>query len=189
MYGSRIIKTVAAFMLLWASAVWATQYEVDASHSSVAFKVRHMMVSNVKGHFATFSGNYELEGTTLKALSGTVDVASVDTGIEKRDNHLRSPDFFNAAKYPKMTFVMKSVKGDKVVGDLTLNGITKPVTLEADISGEIKDPWGGKRSGVTLEGEIDRKDFGLTWNKVMEAGGVVVGETVKLSIELEGIAK
>jgi polyisoprenoid-binding protein YceI len=186
---SKFVLSVAATLLVSASTLMATTYNVDVSHSSVAFKVRHMMVSNVKGHFSGFDGSYELTDGALKSLNGTVDVATVDTGIEKRDNHLRSADFFNAGKYPKMTFVMTGMKGNNVEGKLTLNGITKPITLETDISGEVTGPWGNKRSGMSLEGEINRKDFGLTWNKMMEAGGVVVGEEVKISIELEGIAK
>lgn len=186
---THVAKNVAAALLLAGSALMAANYEVDASHSSVAFKVRHMMVSNVKGHFSSFSGAYEVTDGVLKSLNGTVDVKSVDTGIEKRDEHLRSADFFNVEKNPKMTFVMTAVKGDEVTGALTLNGITKTVTFEADISGEIVDPWGNRRSGMSLEGTINRKDFGLTWNKVLEAGGVAVGEDVKISLELEGIAK
>ncbi len=189
MYASRMIKVATVALLISASTLWGTQYGVDVSHSSVAFKVRHMMVSNVKGHFSDFEGSYELDKGVLKALKGTINVASVDTGIEKRDAHLKSPDFFNVGKHPQMTFVMTAHKGDKVMGNLTLNGVTKAVTMHAEVSGEVTGPWGNQRSGMSLEGSINRKDFGLTWNKTMEAGGVVVGEEVKISIELEGIAK
>ncbi len=186
---SHVARNVAAALLLAGSALMGATYEVDVSHSSVAFKVRHMMVSNVKGHFKDFSGTYELTDGVLKSLNGTVDVKSVDTGIEKRDAHLRGADFFNVEKNPEMTFVMTGLKGSKVTGNLTLNGITKAVTFEAEISGEVVDPWGNKRSGMSLEGTINRKDFGLTWNKILEAGGVAVGEDVKISLELEGITK
>ncbi|MEA1920749.1 MAG: YceI family protein [Campylobacterota bacterium] len=185
---SPLTKTLAA-LLISASTLMGTSYNVDLSHSSVSFKVRHMMVSNVKGHFNDFSGTYKLENGVLTSLSGTVALESVDTGIEKRDKHLRNEDFFNVEKNPEMTFEMTRKRGNSVEGKLTLNGVTKTIKLDADVSGEIKDPWGNQRSGMSLEGKISRSDYGLTWNKMMEAGGVVVGDEIKLMIELEGIAE
>ncbi len=169
--------------------LYGAPFEVDVAHSSVGFKIKHLMISNVKGNFSTFSGNYDLENGMLKSLDGTIETNSINTGIDKRDNHLRSADFFDVAKYPQMTFKMTSFDGDKVTGDLTIHGVTKSVTLEAEISGTVKDPWGSMRSSISLEGTIKRSDFGLTWNQALEAGGVVVGDEVKMSIELEGIEK
>lgn len=182
-----LLSTVAATLL--SGFLYAAPFDVDVSHSSVGFKIKHLMISNVKGNFSTFTGTYDLDNGVLKSLEGTVDTATIDTGIEKRDNHLRSADFFDAAKYPQMTFKMTSSEADKVTGDLTIHGVTKSVTLDAEISGTVKDPWGNMRSSISLEGEIKRSDFGLTWNQALEAGGVVVGDEVKLSIELEGIEK
>lgn len=185
---TRLLSAAAALMLT-AGALFAAPFEVDPTHSSVSFKVRHLMISNVTGKFDTFSGSYDLEGGKLLALTGTIDTASVDTGIEKRDAHLKSADFFDAAKYPKITFKMTKFDGDKVTGDLTMHGVTRSVTLDADVSGTIKDPWGLTRSSVSLEGKLKRSDFGLTYNQALEAGGVAVGDEIKIAVELEGIAK
>jgi len=171
------------------SSIQAQSFKVDPSHSEIGFKVKHLMISNVKGNFSKFDGSYELEKGKLTKLEGTVEVSSIDTDIEKRDNHLRSEDFFFVEKYPKMTFKMTKFNGDSVTGELTIRGVTKTVTFDADVSGMIKDPWGNIRSAMTLTGKINRMDYGLKWNKALEAGGVVVGESVKLEIELEGIAK
>jgi len=183
------LLTAAAALLAVSGTLLAVPFEVDPTHSSVGFKVRHLMISNVIGKFDTFSGSYDLENGRLVSLTGTVEAASVDTGIEKRDAHLKSADFFDAAKYPKITFTMKKFDGSSVTGELTMHGVTRPVTLDAEVSNTIKDPWGLTRSSVTLEGKIKRSDFGLTYNQVLEAGGVAVGDDIKLSVELEGIAK
>ena len=179
----------AAALSLSSALLFGAVYDVDPTHSTVGFKVRHMMISNVNGHFSDFSGSYDLEGRVLKSFSGSVETASIDTGIAKRDDHLRSPDFFNAAKYPKLTFTMTKFDGEHVTGELTMHGVTRSVTFDAEVSGTIKDPWGMTRSSVVLEGKIKRSDFGLTYNQVLEAGGVAVGDEVKIIIELEGIAK
>ncbi|UFS61532.1 YceI family protein [Sulfurimonas sp. HSL-3221] len=179
----------AAALSLSTSLLLGAVYDVDPTHSNVGFKIRHMMISNVNGRFAEFSGNYDLEGKVLKALSGTIKSASVDTDNAKRDDHLRSADFFDVAKYPEITFTMTSFDGDSVTGELTIHGVTRTVTLEAEVSGTIKDPWGMTRSSIILEGSIKRSDFGLTYNQVLEAGGVALSDKVKITIELEGIAK
>lgn len=189
------IATALAALLLGAS-VFATDFELDGSHSSVGFSVKHLMVSNVKGKFKKFDGNfsYDEKSKKISALEGIVETASVDTDIQKRDDHLRSADFFDSAKFPKMNFVMtkytplKAGKA-KVAGNLTIKGITKPVIFDAEVSSPVKDPWGGTRIGMTLTSQINRKDFGLNWNKALEAGGFVVGDEIKISVELEGIAK
>lgn len=183
------LLSAAAALLLTSGLLMGATYDVDPSHSSVGFKVKHLMISNVKGHFNTFSGSYDMENGKLTALTGTVEAASIDTGIEKRDNHLRSADFFDAAKYPQITFKMTKFEGDTVTGELTMHGVTLPVTLQSEVSGPIKDPWGMTRSSVSLSGKVNRMDYGLKYNQVLEAGGVAVGNEITLSVELEGIAK
>jgi polyisoprenoid-binding protein YceI len=181
------ITAVVSSLLVGSVSLFAAPYTVDVSHSSVGFKVKHMMISTVSGNFSGFSGSYDLEKGKLKSLSGTVKTITIDTGIAKRDDHLRSADFFDAAIYPEMTFVMTSQEGKKVMGNLTLHGITKPVRMDIDMGGEVIDPNGNKRSGFVLSGKINRKDFGLNWSKALESGGVVVSDEVKLIIEIEGI--
>jgi len=185
---AKLLSATAALLLSSGLLMGAT-YNVDPAHSSVGFKVKHLMISNVKGHFNTFSGAYDMDKGTITAFTGTIDANSIDTGIEKRDNHLRSADFFDVAKYPEITFKMTKFDGDTMTGDLTMHGVTLPVTLETEVSGPIKDPWGMTRSSVSLSGKLDRKDYGLKYNQVLEAGGVAVGNEIKLSIEIEGIAK
>jgi len=175
--------------LLSAGALYAGTYNVDTSHSHVEFKVKHLMISNVKGSFGQFEGTYEYDEKTkvLKSLMGTVQVVSIDTDNAKRDGHLKSDDFFSADKYPTITFKLTKVEGDKAYGALTMRGVTKEVVLEVETSDTIKDPWGNTRTAVALSGKINRYDFGLKYNAVLEAGGVTIGEEVKLNIELEGI--
>lgn len=183
------LATVLAGLLIGSTAASAALYKVDVSHSTVGFKVKHMMISTVSGKFANFSGSYELEKGVFKSLKGDIKTTSIDTGIAKRDDHLRAPDFFDVAKYGDITFVMTSATKDKMTGNLTIRGITKKVTLDIDMGGTVEDPWGNQRSGFVLTGQINRKDFGLNWNKAIEAGGVVVGDEVKLIVEIEGIAE
>ena len=184
-----LLSALAALAL--AGFLAADTFKVDGSHSNVGFKVKHMMVSNVVGSFGSFSGtiDYNEKAQKLTGISGTVEAASIDTGDEKRDKHLRAPDFFDTEKYPAITFVMKKMKGDKVIGDLTMRGVTKEVALELEMGGVADDPWGNRRIGFTLEGKIDRREFGLEYNKVLEAGGLAVGHDVKLVVELEGMRK
>lgn len=182
-----MVATVLAGLIFGASAVSAAVYKVDVDHSNVGFKVKHMMISTVTGKFGKFDGSYDLDKGQFKSLSGHIKTASIDTGIVKRDDHLRSADFFDAAKFGDMTFVMTSATKEKMTGNLTIRGITKKVTLDIDMGGIIEDPWGNQRSGFILTGQINRKDFGLNWNKAIEAGGVVVGDEVKIIVEIEGI--
>ncbi|MDP1784460.1 MAG: YceI family protein [Sulfuricurvum sp.] len=184
---NRFITAMVSGLLLGSVSLFGAPYSVDTSHSSVGFKVKHMMISTVSGNFSGFSGSYDLQKGVLKSLSGTVKTNTINTGITKRDDHLRSADFFDAAQYPEIAFTMVSHKGKKVTGDLSMHGVTKKVTLDIDMGGEVMDPMGNKRSGFVLSGSVNRKDFGLNWNKAMEAGGVVVGEEVKMIIEVEGI--
>jgi polyisoprenoid-binding protein YceI len=179
-------KTLLA-TLFASTALFAANYQVDMGHSYVGFKIKHLMISNVKGNFNKFSGELKLDDKTNKLtyLKGVIDANSIDTGIEKRDNHLRDPDFFDVKKYPNITFESTRVVGDSVYGNLTMHGVTKEIELEYEYNGQIKDPWGNMKAGLTLEGKINRKDFNLTYNKVLEAGGVAVGDKVKLILEIE----
>lgn len=167
----------------------ASEYIVDASHSSVNFSIKHLMISNVKGTFKSFDAEIEFDEKTknFTALSASVDTASVDTGIKKRDDHLRSPDFFNIQKYPNIDFEMTKSTKDIITGDITMNGVTKQIELKSTIHGTIKDSQGNKRVGFTLEGDLNRKDFGLSWNKLLEGGGLTVGEKVLITIDIQAI--
>lgn len=181
------IATALAGLILAMSGASAAVYKVDPSHTTVGFKIKHMMISTVTGKFNTFDGKYDLDKGIFKSLKGTIKTASIDTGIQKRDDHLRNADFFDAPKYPEITFVMTGATKDKMTGNLTIRGVTKKVTLDIEMGGVIEDPWGNMRSGFILTGNINRKDFGLNWNKAIEAGGVVVADEVKLVIEVQGI--
>lgn len=185
----KLIKLGVASILA-AGALYAGTYNVDKSHSNVGFKVKHMMVSNVTGKFNDFKGSFEYDEktNTLKSLTGTVEVASIDTDNAKRDGHLKASDFFAADKYPQITFNLDRVEGDKAYGKLTMRGVTKDVVLDVESAGStIVDPWGNTRTGLTLTGTVNRMDYGIKYNSVLEAGGVAVGEDVKLVVELEGI--
>lgn len=170
-------------------------YEVDAAHTYVGFKIRHI-VTKVKGEFNTFSGTLSFDPKDLATarITGEIDAASIDTNNEKRDKHLRSEDFFNVAKNPKITFKSTKVEAAgkdtfKVTGDLAMNGVTLPVTLDAEVTGFGTDPWGNQKMGATISGKINRKDFGIVWNKTLDAGGVMLGDEVELILELEANKK
>lgn len=192
------MHAVAVLALLALPALAAAEtWSIDADHSSVGFTVRHMMVSNVKGSFGTFSGTVEVDEKDIarSKVSVTIDAASINTGVAKRDEHLRSADFFDTARYPTMTYVSKKVEKSgkdrlKVYGDLTLRGVTRPVVLDVEgPTAAYRDPWGKTRRGASATAAINRRDFGLTWNKVIEAGGVLVGDEVKIILEMEFIRK
>ncbi len=178
---------------LAAPATW----QIDPNHASVEFKVRHLMVAYVKGVFTKVDGIVDADDADLgqAKVSVSIETASIDTNNAKRDEHLRSPDFFDVGKFPLMTFVSKKIAADggqlrQVVGDLTIRDVTREVTLEvAELSPPIKDPWGNLRRGATATATINRKDFGLTWNKVLETGGVAVGDEVKIALDVELIRK
>lgn len=181
------IATVLAGLLIGSSCASAAVFKVDPAHTTVGFNVKHMMISTVSGKFGEFSGTYDLDKGLFKSLSGQIKTSSVDTGIAKRDDHLRSADFFDAANFGDITFTMTSATKTKMTGNLTIRGVTKKVVLNIDMGGVVTDPWGNVRSGFVLTGSVSRKDFGLNWNKAIEAGGVVVGDEVKLIVEIEGI--
>ena len=184
----KLVK-VGLASILAAGALFGGTYNVDSSHSNVGFKVKHMMISNVQGKFDKFTGSFEYDEKTkqLQSLQGNIEVASINTGDAKRDGHLKAPDLFDAAKFPTITFKLNKIEEDKAYGQLTMHGITKNIELDFENNGSVKDPWGNTRVGLALSGKLNRKDYGITWNKVLEAGGVAVGDKVKLDIELEGI--
>ena len=173
-----------------AVATWT----IDPAHNLAEFAVRHMMLSTVKGRFGRVQGN--LRGTPDAPLAAsaeaTIDVTSIDTGEEQRDAHLRSADFFDVENFPTMRYVSRSVRrlGDdefEVEGDLTIRDVTRPVTLKVTLEGRLRDPWGNDRVGLSAEGKIKRSDFGLEWNMALEAGGWVVGDDVRLSLQVEAV--
>ena len=186
----KLVQSLALSAIIGLSLLNAASYNVDASHSDVGFKVKHMMISNVKGSFEKFGGTFIIDEKTkhFSAINGTVEVASLTTKEAKRDTHLKSGDFFNAAKYPKMQLKLLKQSGDKATFELTIKDVTKVVTLDIEeISGTIKDPWGNTRLAFELHGKINRKDFNINFNQVLETGGLIVGDTVKFDITLEGI--
>jgi len=168
----------------------ATPYTVDSAHTQVGFSVKHLMITNVKGDFNEFTGKVDFDNKTktFNDLEAVVQAKSVDTGIEKRDNHLRSEDFFYVEMYPNIIFKMKSYNPDgSMVGDLTIRGVTKEVTLEVEDLATVKDLKGNNRVGFTLTGEINRVDFGLKWNKALEFGGIAVSEEVKIIVDVQAV--
>lgn len=189
----KLIGRILATCTLAYGLAFASPHSLDAVHTNVGFSVKHLMITNVKGEFKKFNAEIDFDYTTksFKVFKGVVETNSVDTGIEKRDNHLRSEDFFLSEKFPKMTFEMKSYKGDgeegEMTGDLTIRGITKTVTFEVEDIGTIKDFEGNNRVGFTLKGKINRLDYGLKWNKALELGGFAVGDTVKITVEVEAV--
>ena len=164
----------------------ATKWNLDTAHSEITFKVRHMMISNVKGTFNTFTAEVEAEDDTFKnaKVTATIQTDSIDTNNADRDTHLKSADFFNVEQNPTITFESASL-ADDVTGHLTINGVTKPVQLEVEFGGINQDPWGNTKAGFTFEGKIKRSDFGLNWNAALETGGVLVSDEVKIAGELQ----
>jgi polyisoprenoid-binding protein YceI len=172
----------------------AQKWDFDSVHSSVNFTVRHLMVSKVRGVFDSWKGNLFLDDADLTQshFDVEIDLKSVNTKEPKRDDHLRSGDFFEIEKYPTMTFKSTKVEkaGDahyKVTGDLTLRGVTHPVTLDVEDAGRVKDPWGGERAGFSANTSISREKWGVKYNAALEAGGVVIGDKVDIHIEIEAI--
>ena len=186
------VSTVAQNSRAAVPAATTPRWTLDASHSHVGFAVRHLMISNVRGEFTKLEGSasYDAARPEATTVNVKIDVASVNTREEKRDAHLRSADFFDAEKFPHLVFVSTSArkKGDglEIVGDLTIHGVTRPVTLAVeDITPESKDPYGNVRVGATAKTKIRRSEFGMTWNAALEAGGVLVGDDIKITIEAQ----
>ncbi|OBS11307.1 hypothetical protein ATE49_16100 [Elizabethkingia miricola] len=171
-----------------AKSIWA----IDPTHSEIGFKVKHMMFTNVSGKFEEIYVNLENEDDHFETsdITFSAEVNSVNTGNLDRDNHLRSADFFDAEHYPKITFKSTAVKkineGEfQILGDLTIKNVAQSIALDAEYSGLMKDPWGNTKTGLSINGKINRKDFGLTWNTSLETGGVLVGEEIKLTAEIQ----
>ena len=167
-------------------------WNIDASHSSVAFVARHLVISKVRGRFDAFAGSITIAEDPLQSkVDATIEVGSISTSDDSRDSHLKSPDFFDVEQFPTITFAttgVKSASSDYVLtGDLTIKGLSKSVELTLEFGGVESDPWGGTRAGFSAETEINRKDWGLQWNVVLETGGALVGEKIKIQLEIEAV--
>lgn len=189
------VLTLVGVLVFIAQFASAAVYQVDPVHSQVQFTVDHLVVFKVSGSFNEYAGEIDADSKTqkLNAASATIKVASIDTREAKRDAHLKSADFFDAENHPEMIFVSKRVEGQgddiTVYGDLTIRGTTKEVALKGSFRGENTDPWGNVRAGFSASTVINRHDFGLSWNKALETGGVVVGDDVKISLEVQAVKK
>lgn len=169
----------------------AATYTVDNVHSQVHFKVAHLVIATVRGVFTDYTASIEADPAkkTVQNVEAVIQTASIDTRNQKRDDHLRSADFFDAANHPEMSFKSTRITGSgndiTVVGDLTIRGVTRPVELKGSFSGEARDPWGNTKAGFEATGKVNRQDFGLTWNKALETGGLLVGDEVEIGLEIE----
>jgi polyisoprenoid-binding protein YceI len=185
---------VLAGLMAGAGGVMAGIYQVDPLHSTVGFSIRHLAINEVVGFFTNFTGTIEYDAGKPESskASGTVKVASVDTRVEARDKHLRSPDFFEVDKYPDIKYetVSASKVGDEwvVKGRFTMRGITREIDLKGTLSGPVKDPWGKTRIGLTAATTINRQDYGLKWSQKLDSGGLVLGDLVKIELHLEAVA-
>ena len=169
-------------------------WNLDASHSSIHFSVRHLVIAKVRGQFTRWSGAFTVEdGDFSRAkVTATIDASSIETGVADRDKHLKSADFFDVASFPEIKFESTRIEAAgkehwKLIGNLTIHGVTREVTLQVEHSGQAKDPWGNQRLGFAAKTSIERKEFGLTWNQVLDAGGVMIGERVDIEIDLEAV--
>ena len=195
---ARMIRTAAAllaFLIAWPSLAQAetARWNVDPEHSTIEFRVAHMLVSKTTGHFTDYQGFIDMDADagTIKAIEATIKTASVTTNHAKRDAHLRNADFFDVEKHPAMTYRMKQYQktadGYQAVGELTLRGVTKDITLTGNFNGVAKDPGGNLRAGFNGEGKLNRKDFGMVWSKTLDGGGLVVGDDVLIKLDIECI--
>ncbi|WP_412560583.1 YceI family protein [Winogradskyella sp. MIT101101] len=167
-----------------------TKWVLDPSHSEITFKVKHLMISHVKGEFKTFDASIDGEDFRSSKINVTIDTGSISTNNDDRDAHLKSPDFFEVEQYPEITFASKSLqKVDdddfKLIGDLAIKGTTKEIELDTEFGGFMKDPYGNEKAGFSINGKLNRKDFGLNWNAALEAGGVMVGNEIKINAEVQ----
>ncbi|NQY94013.1 MAG: YceI family protein [Campylobacteraceae bacterium] len=185
------MKKLLLAILVLSSTIYAATFEIDPVHSKVSFKVKHLMITNVHGTFSKYDAtiDYDEKTKTITTLMGNIDVKSISTENEKRDKDLRSPNFFDVENYPMITFKLLSVDGDEALGELTIKGITKKVTFDFENNGTVVDPWGNTRLGLSLETKISRKDFGILYNNLIEAGGVVVSDKIRITVDIEAIKK
>jgi polyisoprenoid-binding protein YceI len=169
------------------------RWDIDPDHSLIEFRVTHMVISKTSGRFMDYHGFVEMDASakTFKTIEATIQAESINTNQEKRDTHLRNADFLDVKQFPTMTYKMKHYRKQgatyKIVGNLTLRGVTKEVTLISTFNGATKDPWGNTRAGFTAEGTLNRKDFGMVWNKTLDSGGLVVGDEVQIHLDIECI--
>jgi len=181
------------FLIPISAAGETPRWDIDPDHSAIEFRVAHMVVSKTSGRFTDYHGFIEMdpEAKTLKSIEATINAESINTNHEKRDGHLRNPDFLDVKQFPTITYKMKSTQKEgetyTFVGNLTLRGVTKEVTLIGTFNGVTKDPWGNTRAGFSADGKLNRKDFGMIWNKVLDSGGLVVGDEVQIHLDIECI--
>jgi polyisoprenoid-binding protein YceI len=171
-----------------------TNWNIDKAHSGINFSIRHMVVSKVRGRFAKYTGTVKLDENDLtkSVVEANIDAASIDTGTPERDDHLRSPDFFDVDQFPELRFRSTRIERIedaryRVVGELTIRNVTHEIALDVEYGGRAKDPWGNERMGFLAKASLDRKDFGLKWNQVLEAGGVLVGDRVEIELEVQAV--
>lgn len=181
------MKKLLLAVLVLSSSIFASTFQIDTAHSKVAFKVKHMAITNTYGTFSDYDAtiNYDVKSKKLTELLAKIDVNSINTENQKRDNHLKSDEFFDAKKFPKINFKLLETSDDEAIAELTIKGITKKVTFDLENSGVVKDPWGNTKLGLSLETKISRKTFGLTWNKLLETGSLVVGDKVTITVDIE----
>jgi polyisoprenoid-binding protein YceI len=182
---------IAAAIAFVSQVVAADSYTIDPAHTRVGFAARHFGINTVKGRFKEFTGKLVMDGDALKEASATIQVQSIDTGVEQRDNHLRTPDFFDAKTYPTITFKTKRVEpkanGVVMIADFTMRGVTKELRLPLNLSKPIKDPWGNTRVGLETKTKLNRKDYGIKYNDVLESGIAAVGDEIEIEINAEAI--
>jgi polyisoprenoid-binding protein YceI len=187
----QILTSIAATLLLGSVAYATDTYNIDPAHTSIGFSVRHLGLNNVKGQFKEFAGVIVLDDGRIAEARGTIQVKSVDTGVQQRDNHLRTADFFDATNYPTITFKTKRIEmtGGQIVmiSDFTMRGVTKELRLPAKLAGPSKDPWGNLRIGLEAKTKLNRKDYGINYHQVIETGVLAVGEEVELEINAEAV--
>jgi len=181
------MKKILAGLLVAGSTLFAGTYALDASHSKVGFKIKHLSISNVYGTFDKFDANIQYDEKTkeLTALSSKIDVNSINTKNDDRDKHLKEADYFDMKNHPVMSFELLEIKDDKMIANLTIKGVTKKVEFDYENNGTVKDPWGNTKLGFSLEAKINRVDFGLKANKILDSGSLLLGEKVKITADIE----
>ncbi len=187
------INKLTLLVLLATSFALSGKFTIDNAHSNIIFKIKHLGISTVTGNFKVFSGSidYDVKSKKLSSVETTISAKSINTGLEKRDGHLQSPDFFDVAKFPNLKFVTKKIEGSgkavKIHGELTMHGITKPIVLDAEFQGSVKDQKGKMHISFVASSKLNRKEYGLKWNKILEAGNLVAGEEVRIILEIEAV--
>lgn len=186
-----VLITIAAALALLSHAIAADTYTIDPAHTRVGFAARHFGINTVKGKFNEFTGKLVMDGDALKEAAATIQVQSIDTGVAQRDNHLRTPDFFDAKSHPTITFKSKRIENSgnqlTLIGDFTMRGVTKELRLPLTLSKPIKDPWGNTRVGLETKAILNRKDYGIKYNDLLETGIAAVGDEIEIEINAEAI--